>query len=46
MKVPTEKCLEDEEVFQLKYAPPIIIDQVKDREVVIKTSFYLSMLLI
>ena len=31
MKVPSEKYPKDEEVFQLKYVPPIPTDQVKDR---------------
>lgn len=38
-KTPTQNYPQQEEVFQLKYVPPIPIDQVKAGEVVIKNVF-------
>ncbi len=38
-KTPTQNYPQHEEVFQLKYVPPIPIDQVKAGEVVIKNVF-------
>ena len=39
IKVPSEKYPKEEEVFQLKYVPPIPTDQVQKGEVVLKNIF-------
>lgn len=38
-KTPTQNYPQQEEVFQLKYVPPIPVDQVKTGEVVVKNIF-------